>query len=137
MHTRASMLLMASLAALMGCGAHAPPPTGGTAAQASPTKASVPAILMIVRLKPGLSDEEMERVLRERAALFREVPGLLQKYYVRERDTGAYSGVYVWDSEASLKSFRESELAKSIPGAYRVTEPPKIEIYRILFPLRD
>lgn len=37
----------------------------------------------------------------------------------------------------SLASFRESDLAKSIPAAYEVSEPPVIEIGAIMFPLRE
>ena len=132
-HQEAVMIIRASVFAALfigvGCTATAPATNAGHSAR--------PAILMIVHLKPGLSDDEMDKVLHERAKLFREVPGLIQKYYVREKETGAYSGVYVWDSEESLKAFRESELAKSIPSAYHVTEPPKVEIHRILFPLRE
>lgn len=133
MRTPPTAVLLISLMLLLGCSTHRPGNDGTPPAAAQPA----PALLMIVRLKVGLSDDEMDKMLRERAPLFRAVPGLLQKYYVRERETGAYSGVYLWDSEASLARFRESDLAKSIPTAYRVSEPPKIEIHRVLFPLRD
>ena len=47
------------------------------------------------------------------------------------------SGVYLWDSAESLAAFRESDLAKTIPDAYRVVEPPAVEVGDVLFPLRD
>ena len=94
-------------------------------------------ILQIVKLKTDLSEEELLRIAHERAPQFRAIPGLIQKYYVRRARPGEFAGVYVWDSAESLAAFRESELARSIPEAYRVVEPPEIEIGEVLFPLRD
>ncbi len=94
-------------------------------------------ILQIVKLRTDLTEEELLRIARERAPEFRAIPGLLQKYYVRRAGPGEYAGVYVWDSAESLSAYRDSELARSIPEAYGVVEPPEIEIGEVLFPLRD
>ena len=94
-------------------------------------------ILQIVKLKSPLSKEELLATANERAPEFRAIPGLVQKYYVDRAGDGEYAGVYVWDSMESLAAFRDSELAKSIPAAYRVSEPPEVEVGEILFPLRD
>jgi heme-degrading monooxygenase HmoA len=94
-------------------------------------------ILQVVKLKSALSDEELLRVAHDRAPRFRAIPGLIQKYYVRREGEGAFAGVYLWDSMESLATFRESDLAKSIPSAYELIEPPEIEIGEVVFPLRD
>jgi heme-degrading monooxygenase HmoA len=94
-------------------------------------------ILQIVNLKSALPEEELLTRAHERAPQFRAIPGLLQKYYMNRPGEGEYAGVYIWDSMDSLASFRESDLAKSIPAAYEVSEPPVIEIGEILFPLRE
>ena len=94
-------------------------------------------ILQIVKLKTALSEEELLRVAHERAPEFRAIPGLVQKYYLRRQGEGEFAGVYLWDSMESLMEYRESDLAKSIPEAYQVVEPPVIEIGEVLFPLRD
>ena len=94
-------------------------------------------IMQIVRLKTDLSEDELQSIAMERADQFRAVPGLVQKYYVRRQGQGEYAGVYLWDSMESLSAFRDSELAKSIPEAYQVSEPLDIEIGEVLFPLRD
>jgi heme-degrading monooxygenase HmoA len=93
-------------------------------------------IMQIVNLKSPLSEEELLSKAHERAPQFRAIPGLLQKYYLNRPGEGEYAGVYIWDSRESLAAFRESELAKSIPAAYQVTEPPVIEVSEIMFPLR-
>lgn len=94
-------------------------------------------IMQIVKLKSELDDAELERVARERLPHFEAIHGLVQKYYVRREGKGAFAGVYLWDSMESLRAFRESDLAKSIPAAYQLLEPPVFETGEVLFPLRD
>ena len=94
-------------------------------------------IIQIIKLKSQLSEEELIGVAKERTPMFKAIPGLLQKYYTKLDQPGHYAGVYVWDSEESLKSYRASDLAASIPGAYNLLEPPNIEILDVLFRLRE
>ena len=94
-------------------------------------------ILQFIRLKSNLPEEELLRRAKEREPQFKAIPGLLQKYYVKTGTPGQYGGVYVWDSQESLQSFRQSDLAASIPEAYEIVEAPNIEILDILFQLRD
>lgn len=94
-------------------------------------------IIQVIKLETELEEEELLRRAREREPLFKAIPGLLQKYYVRLAQPGSFGGIYVWDSVESLKTFRESDLAKSIPGAYEISEAPQIELMDILFQLRD
>jgi hypothetical protein len=93
-------------------------------------------IIQTVKFKSGISDAEVRRTMEERAPQFRALPGLLQKYYVREVGSGEHSGIYIWDGEESLRSFRSSELARSIPTAYQIVGQPRVETFEVLFPLR-
>jgi hypothetical protein len=93
-------------------------------------------IIQIVKLKSGLSEEELLIKAREREPNFKAIPGLLQKYYVKLGGEGQYGGIYVWESMEALQSYRESELAASIPEAYQVIEAPEVEIMDVLFELR-
>jgi heme-degrading monooxygenase HmoA len=101
----------------------------------SPPSSEANVYVQFVKLKSGLSDAEVRRVMEERLLQFEAVPGLLQKYYAREPESGAYAGIYIWDSEASMRAFLETELRRTIPEAYRVTEPPRVEFFEVLFPL--
>ena len=94
-------------------------------------------ILQIVKLKSSMKEDELLRIAHERKAQIEAIPGLLQKFYVKGNDEGEYRGVYVWDSKESLMTFRDSELAKTIPAAYKTIEAPSIEVLDILFLLRD
>lgn len=94
-------------------------------------------ILQVIKLKTHLPEEELLKRAHERASQFRAIPGLLQKYYVKLDEPNSYGGVYVWDKPESIQEFRDSDLAKSIPGAYEIVEAPNIELMKILFQLRD
>jgi len=94
-------------------------------------------ILQMVKLKSNLSEEELLRIAKDRAPRFEAIPGLLQKYYVKISESGTYGGIYVWDTSESLHAYQESDLAKSIPKAYEVIEAPDVELFNIIFQLRD
>lgn len=79
----------------------------------------------------------MLKIAHERAPQFKAIPGLIQKYYIKMGTPGEFGGVYIWDSEDSLKEFRQSELAATIAKAYQGIEPPSIEVVGVLFQLRD
>lgn len=94
-------------------------------------------IMQIVKIKTKLTEVEFLKRAREREPQFKAIPGIIQKYYVKLGSEEGYGGVYIWDSAESLKTFKESKLAATIPKAYEAIEPPSIEIVDILFQLRE
>ena len=94
-------------------------------------------ILQVIKLKSKLPEEELLNRAREREPQFKATPGLLQKYYVKTAQPDQYGGIYIWDSPEALQSYLESDLAKSIPEAYEITEAPDVEMMDILFQLRN
>ena len=77
------------------------------------------------------------KVVEERAPEFRAFAGLQQKYYLQDAATGEYAGLYLWESPDSLAAYRDSELRASIAKAYKTQGEPRVEVYRVLMPLRD
>lgn len=94
-------------------------------------------IMQFIRLKSTLTEAELMEVALERKPQFEAIPGLVQKYYVKMGEGNEYGGVYIWDSMESLKEYRASELAAGIPKAYKLAEPPGIEVMEIIEILRD
>src|SRR4029453_945577 len=92
------------------------------------------AAILFVRITSGLDAQEFERRLAERRPRFREVPGLAQKFYGRDPETGDVCGVYFFESEEALSAFRETELARTIPTAYEAVDVRR-EVYEVLYPL--
>lgn len=92
------------------------------------------ATILFVRIKSDLTAEEFDRRLDERRPRFLDVPGLVQKVYGRDPDTGDVCGIYFFEDSEAFTAFRDSELAKTIPGAYEATEVRK-EVFEVLFSL--
>jgi hypothetical protein len=90
---------------------------------------------IFVQISSGLDPEEFDRRLLERRPRFLEVPGLVQRIYGRDPDTGDVCGVYFFESADALAGFRDSELAQTIPTAYEATGVRR-EVYEVLYPLR-
>jgi hypothetical protein len=92
------------------------------------------AHILFVRIQSDLEFEELSRRVEERRPRFLEVPGLVQKVYGFNPATGDACGIYFFEDEASLKAFRESELAKTIPPAYEANDV-RPEVFEVMFPL--
>jgi hypothetical protein len=91
-------------------------------------------VVLFVRIKSDLDNDEFDRRLLERRPRFRDVPGLLQKVYGRDRTTGDVCGIYFFESEEALETFRETELARTIPAAYEAIDARR-EVYDVLYSL--
>lgn len=94
-------------------------------------------IVQFVSFESALPEAKVREVAMNRIEEFRALPGLLQKTYVKLPEPNRYGGIYLWDSVESMKAFRESQLAATIPSAYKVVGAPKIEIMDTLFLLRE
>lgn len=92
------------------------------------------AIVLYVRVSSSVDKEELEKRVEERRPNFLEVPGLVQKIYGRDPETGDWCGIYFFKDKASLAAFRDSELAKTIPVAYEATDVRR-EVYEVQYPL--
>lgn len=92
-------------------------------------------LVLFVRVETGLDPVELERRLLDRRPRFLEVPGLLQKIYGRDPATGDVCGIYFFENKEALVSFRDTELARTIPTAYEATDIRR-EVYEVLYPLR-
>jgi quinol monooxygenase YgiN len=93
-------------------------------------------MLIVGGLKSKLSREELEKRYKERMPQFRQVPGLVQKYYSYDEAANEWAGIYLWENEEALAAYLESDLKKSIAEAYELTAPPKIQRLPIVDMLR-
>ena len=66
------------------------------------------------------SYEKLMNICQADLENFRNVPGLIQKYYVVEEATGALSGIYVFKNKNAKDAFWNSTLAANIPARYGV-----------------
>jgi len=94
-------------------------------------------MIQFVQFESSLSEAEVRAVAMERLPEFRAIPTLVQKYYLKLGTPNRYGGLYIWDSPESLAAYRASDLAKSIPSAYKIVGAPDVGIHEVMFPLRD
>ena len=93
--------------------------------------------VVFVTFESELSSEELEETLHSRDEKFREVEGLVQKFYLRDREQGRVGGFYVFDSQDSRDAYLASELRATIGDAYAVKGEPDVSMFHLLFPLRE
>ena len=89
------------------------------------------AAILFVRIKSALDPAELERRMDERRPRFREVPGLVQKFYGRDESTGDVCGIYFFEDQKALEAYRDTELARTIPTAYEASDVRR-EVYEAL-----
>ncbi|HMB74674.1 MAG TPA: YdhR family protein [Gammaproteobacteria bacterium] len=97
---------------------------------------SQPAVVLLVRFKSALSLEEITDVVNSRIDQFRALDGLMQKYYLHDKQSGEIAGLYLWDSAESLSDYQQCELRNTIAAAYEAVGAPRIEVYEVLEVLR-
>jgi heme-degrading monooxygenase HmoA len=93
-------------------------------------------IVQLVRFRSALSDEDVRATFARRAASYRAVPGLRQKYYL-SYPGGEHGAVYLWESPEDMAAFRRSELAGTMREAYQLEGDPRVETADVDLILHD
>ena len=94
--------------------------------------------VLLVKFKSTFDAEKLLNVCQQDLEAFREVPGLIQKYYIAEEGTGALSGFYIFETKSARAAFWTSALAKAIPAQYGViAETLRVEQYDMAIVLND
>ncbi|KQC30118.1 YdhR family protein [Flagellimonas eckloniae] len=98
---------------------------------------NVTAVLS-VKFNSSHSQERLMEVCNEDLNLFRNVSGLIEKYYIAEETTGAISGIYLFETKSARNAFWTSELAAKIPERYGViAETLRVEEYNMAIVLNE
>jgi hypothetical protein len=88
--------------------------------------------VLSVKFKSNLESEELLRVCNENLQSFRDVPGLIEKYYLAEELSGAISGFYIFSTVSAREAFWTSSLAKDIVPRYGViVDSLRVERYQM------
>ncbi len=76
--------------------------------------------VLSVRFKSTYGSEELLHLFEEHLEDFKNVPGLVQKYYVADENSETVGGIYVFENKEARTVFWDSKLAKGIPATYGV-----------------
>jgi hypothetical protein len=94
--------------------------------------------ILSVKFKSNLSPQRLIKACKNDLETFRNVPGLLQKYYVAEETTGAISEFYIFENTHARTAFWNSDLAKSIVTRYgAIADSLRVEEYEMVIVLND
>ena len=94
--------------------------------------------ILLVKFNSTFNAEKLLNVCQQDLETFRNVPGLIQKYYIAEEGTGALSGFYIFETKSARAAFWTSDLAKTIPARYGVIpETLRVEQYDMAIVLND
>lgn len=92
--------------------------------------------IVFITYRSDLSVDEIETLFRKRSDKYREMQGLIQKYYLHDDESGRVGGIYVFDSEEACDALFESDIHSSLREAYEVRDID-IETFHVMFPLYE
>ena len=95
-----------------------------------------PSLIVRVKFRSALSLDEVTEIINSRADDFRALNGLQQKYYLVDKNTGEYGGLYLWESQEAFTEYLHSELRSTIAQAYQTEGEPQVEVFDIIKVLR-
>jgi heme-degrading monooxygenase HmoA len=68
--------------------------------------------VLIVNFKlRGITEDEYAQAAEHKfASLFRDMPGLISKLWLKNDATNTYGGVYIWRDRQAIEAYRQSEI---------------------------
>jgi hypothetical protein len=94
--------------------------------------------VLVVKFNSSHRPADLLDICLEDLDTFRDVPGLLQKYYTVEALGSAISGIYIFESRSARAAFWTSELARQIPARYGIMpETLRVEQYEMAIVLNE
>jgi hypothetical protein len=76
------------------------------------------AALVQFKLPQPLTRDEAREIFSSTAPKYREIPGLIRKYYVLSKDGGSAGGMYLWQSQQDAERLYTDEWRKFIRDKY-------------------
>ncbi len=61
-----------------------------------------------------LSEEDYVKGCEQEAPAFAELPGLISKVWLADRETNTYGGVYTWRDRQAMENYMKSELFNAV-----------------------
>lgn len=74
--------------------------------------------LVRFRLRQPISREQAHEAFSATAPNYREVPGLIRKYYLLSEDGATAGGVYLWSSREEAEQLYNADWKKTIADRY-------------------
>lgn len=92
-------------------------------------------IAQFVQFETSLSEAEVMAFAKACEADSAATLGLVQKFCLKLDKPNHFGGFLIRGSHAAMAAFAQTELARTIPNAYRIIGAPDVDIHGLLFPL--
>jgi heme-degrading monooxygenase HmoA len=92
--------------------------------------------IVFISFESGLRLDDVDDLFHERAGHYREMDGLLQKFYLHDEESGRVGGIYVFDSKESSEALFESDIHASLRDAYEARDVD-IRRFNVMLPLYE
>ena len=89
------------------------------------------ALKVAFRLKEQQSPEEQKKLMAQLVDIYKNVPGLKQKYFLADPKTGEAGGFYAFESQEAIDEYLKSDVYKQVVLNNAQSEP-KVETFIVL-----
>jgi hypothetical protein len=89
------------------------------------------ALKVSFRLKGQQSPDEQKKLMEQLVGIYKNVPGLKQKYFLADPKTGEAGGFYAFESQEALDEYLKSDVYKQVVLDNSQAEP-KVETFIVL-----
>ena len=77
------------------------------------------------------SGEEQKKSLEQVVNIYKQVPGLKQKYFLADPKAGEAAGIYVFENQEALDKYLQSDVWRDVVLA-NATGEPRLETFPVL-----
>ncbi|NMM83315.1 hypothetical protein B2J88_02910 [Rhodococcus sp. SRB_17] len=104
---------------------------GGPLSYFMSTKGTLLMYLLSVRFRSEKSREELQAMSVASLPMFRQMPGLVEKYFVENTVTGEVGGIYVWETLEQVQGYLNGPVIAAMPGRFAMPKPLTYEILEV------
>ncbi|MGF0258075.1 YdhR family protein [Rhodococcus erythropolis] len=87
--------------------------------------------LLSIRFRAGKPHQEIQAMSAASLPMFRKMPGLLEKYFVENSETGEVGGIYLWETVEQVQEYLDGPVVAAMPERFGLTEPLTYEIFEV------
>jgi hypothetical protein len=86
---------------------------------------------VIFKTKEQSSEEEQRQLMSKLVEVYKNVPGIKQKYFLADPKTGEVGGFYAFESQEAVDEYLKSDVYKQVVLSNTQVEP-KVETFIII-----
>ncbi|MDG3012637.1 monooxygenase [Rhodococcus sp. D2-41] len=94
-------------------------------------------VIVRMRFDSKLSEADQEKLSIGGLDKFRQLPGLKQKYYVRNRDQETVGGIYFFETREAAEAYVNGPIVASVGDRFKAEGAVEVEILDIELTLHD